>query len=135
MPETDDKGSSLSAIAHQQNNSIEVLRLFGLEDENAIADFIYYLTIGVTGIDALASFIAEDQSWGDQHARGAFVILRHLLLDGGVITVDHSPGTGTLQVYVDRSKILSHRKPSLGRLLLRLHMWRCIVDIRSCIEF
>ncbi|KAK0747420.1 dipeptidyl peptidase III [Apiosordaria backusii] len=125
-------------ISYYLADEKDVLRLFGLEDENTVADFIYYvyLTIGVRGIDALASFNAEDQSWGDQHARGAFVILRHLLLDGGdVITVNHSPATGALHVHVNRSKILSHGKPSLGRLLLRLHLWRCTADIKSCKEF
>ncbi len=51
---------------------------------------------------------------------------------GGTISVDHSEGT--LQVRVDRSKILSHGKPSLGRLLLRLHVWRCTADIEACRE-
>ncbi|KAK4139246.1 peptidase M49, dipeptidyl-peptidase III, partial [Dichotomopilus funicola] len=32
------------------------------------------------------------------------------------------------------SKILSHGKPSLGRLLLRLHVWRCTADIKMCKE-
>ncbi|OAA69711.1 dipeptidyl peptidase III [Cordyceps fumosorosea ARSEF 2679] len=108
----------------------------GLEDEASIPDFIYYvyLTIGTKGIDALASFNAEDQSWGDQHARGSFAILRHLLEDGGcTIAVDHSEGN--LHVRVDCSKILSHGKPSLGRLLLRLHVWRCAADSEACREF
>ncbi len=52
---------------------------------------------------------------------------------GGTISVNHSEGT--LHVRVDRSKILSHGKPSLGRLLLRLHIWRCTADIEACREF
>ncbi|ATY58656.1 dipeptidyl peptidase III [Cordyceps militaris] len=123
-------------ISYYLADEEQVLRLFGLEDEISIPDFIYYvyLTIGTKGIDALASFNAEDQSWGDQHARGAFAILRHLLEDSdGTITVDYSEGN--LHVRVDRSKILSHGKPSLGRLLLRLHIWRCTADIKTCREF
>ena len=42
---------------------------------------------------------------------------------------------GTLHVRVDRSKILSHGKPSLGRLLLRSHVWGCTADIKACGEF
>ncbi|KAK1826080.1 dipeptidyl peptidase III [Podospora conica] len=125
-------------ISYYLADEKEVLHLFGLEDEEEIAEFIYYvyLTIAVKGIDALTNFNPEDQSWGDQHARGSFAILRHLLQDGNdVITVNHSPSTGTLQIHVDRSKILSHGKPSLGRLLLRLHVWRCTADINSCTEF
>ena len=33
------------------------------------------------------------------------------------------------------SKIVSHGKPSLGRLALRLHVWRCIADVDSCRNF
>ncbi|KAK3987106.1 dipeptidyl peptidase [Cladorrhinum sp. PSN332] len=122
-------------ISYYLADEKEVLRLFGLEDEASITDFSYYvyLTIATKGIDALASFNSEDQSWGDQHARRAFAILRHLLEDGGgTITVDHPEGT--LHVRVDRSKIISHGKPSLGRLLLRLHVWRCTADVKSCRE-
>ena len=38
---------------------------------------------------------------------------------------------GTLHVRVDRSKMLSHGKPSPGRLLLRSHVWGCTVDIKA----
>ncbi|KAH6621473.1 dipeptidyl peptidase III [Chaetomium sp. MPI-SDFR-AT-0129] len=122
-------------ISYYLADEKEVLRHFGLEDEARISDFIYhvYLKLATRGIDALASFNVDDQSWGDQHARGSFVILRHLLDNGGgIITVDHSDGT--LQVRVDRTKIPSHGKPSLGRLLLRLHVWKCTADIKACKE-
>lgn len=33
---------------------------------------------------------------------------------------------------VDRSKILSHGKPALGRMLMRLHMYRVTGDVDAC---
>ena len=51
------------------------------------------------------------------------------------MAVDYSPEAKTVRVRVDRSKISSHGKPSLGRLVLRLHVWRCIADVDSCREF
>lgn len=37
-----------------------------------------------------------------------------------------------LIVQVDRSKILTHGKPALGRMLLRLHIYRCTADVQAC---
>lgn len=37
-----------------------------------------------------------------------------------------------LIVQVDRSKIRTHGKQALGRMLLRLHMYRCTADVHSC---
>lgn len=51
------------------------------------------------------------------------------------MTVDYSSDAKTVRVRVDRSKISSHGKPSLGRLVLRLHVWRCIADVESCRAF
>lgn len=68
--------------------------------------------------------------------KGDFAIFRHLLRDGnGVMTVDHSPSNNTMCVKIDRSKIISEGKPSLGRLALRLHVWRCTADINTCRAF
>jgi dipeptidyl-peptidase-3 len=51
------------------------------------------------------------------------------------MTVEHDPTAKTVHVRVDRSKITSHGKPSLGRMLCRIHVWRCIADAESCREF
>lgn len=40
-----------------------------------------------------------------------------------------------LTVRVDRSKIIPHGKPALGRMLLRLHMYRCTADVQSCRDY
>lgn len=53
----------------------------------------------------------------------------------GVITVEHDLSAETVHVRVDRSKIISHGKPSLGRMLCSIHVWRCIADVDSCREF
>lgn len=38
----------------------------------------------------------------------------------------------SLIIQVDRSKIRSHGKRALGKMLLRLHMYRCTADVQSC---
>jgi dipeptidyl-peptidase-3 len=49
--------------------------------------------------------------------------------------VDHDAQSKNLTVRVDRSKIISHGKPALGRMLLRLHIYRCTADVQSCREY
>lgn len=48
------------------------------------------------------------------------------------MTVECDSRQEKLIVRVDRSKMVSHGKPALGRMLLRLHMYRCIADVKSC---
>ena len=60
-------------------------------------------------------------------------MLKCLLRDGGgVITVTHNKQERNLRVQVDRSKIRSHGKQALGRMLLHLHMFRCTADAEGC---
>lgn len=42
------------------------------------------------------------------------------------------PSQQKLVVRVDRSKIVTHGKPALGKMLLRLHMYRCTADVQAC---
>ena len=60
-------------------------------------------------------------------------MLKCLLLDGGgFMTIECDPPQQKLIVHVDRSKIVTHGKPALGRMLLRLHMYRCTADVQAC---
>lgn len=51
------------------------------------------------------------------------------------MAVEHDPAAKSVHVRVDRSKMTSHGKPSLGRMLCCIHVWRCIADVKSCREF
>lgn len=46
--------------------------------------------------------------------------------------VEYDPSQERLILRVERSKILSHGKPALGRMLLKLHMFRCTADVQAC---
>lgn len=48
------------------------------------------------------------------------------------MAVTHDKTTQTLTVLVNRSRILTHGKPALGDMLLRLHMYRCTADAEGC---
>ncbi|KEY73545.1 hypothetical protein S7711_03704 [Stachybotrys chartarum IBT 7711] len=115
----------------------ELLAIFEHDDTTKItADELHhntYLQIGVEGLQGLAYYSPEEKAWGQAHKRAHWAILNHLLRDGGgVLTVEHDSGTNKLTVKVDRSKLLSHGKPSLGRFLCQIHIWRCTADVTAC---
>ncbi|KAI1125551.1 dipeptidyl peptidase III [Nemania abortiva] len=115
----------------------DILGLFGYNETSTPTadDLIYnaYISMGVEGLLALRSFNHVDQVWGGDHDRAKFTILKHLLQDGGgVMKIDYDSVTGSLFVRVDRSKIMSHGKVSLGRMLCKISIWRSTADIAAC---
>ncbi|KAJ2991059.1 hypothetical protein NUW58_g2665 [Xylaria curta] len=115
----------------------ELLKLFGFTEASDIRaeDVTYnlYQQLGVDGLRGLSNFNADSGKWGQAHSRAHFAILKCLLLDGGgVIVIAHDKQTQKLTVRVDRSKIAAHGKPALGKMLLRLHMYRCTADAEGC---
>jgi len=62
-----------------------------------------------------------------------FAMLKCLVTDGGeCVVINCVPSEHSITVQVDRSKILPHGKAALGRMLLRLHMYRCTADVKAC---
>ena len=45
------------------------------------------------------------------------------------------PSSSSLTVQIDRTKILSHGRPAIGLLLLKLHIYRCIALVAECKKF
>lgn len=41
----------------------------------------------------------------------------------------------TLFLRVDRSKILTHGKPAIGRMLCKIHIWHSTANIKACRPF
>jgi dipeptidyl-peptidase-3 len=46
--------------------------------------------------------------------------------------ISHDPVAKTLLVQVDRSRILSHGKPSIGRMMTKIHIWHSTADVEAC---
>ncbi|KAM7206109.1 dipeptidyl-peptidase 3 [Naviculisporaceae sp. PSN 640] len=115
----------------------QILSLFSYDEHSSPTadELIYYtyLHIGVEGLRALRSFNSKERVWCGDHDRAQFAILKHLVQDGGgVISIDVNKKTDELYIRVDRSKILSLGKPSLGRMLCKIHIWHCTADIAAC---
>lgn len=51
------------------------------------------------------------------------------------MSIDCDPVKRRLTVRLDRSGILKYGKPALGRMLLKLHIYRCTADIDECRSF
>ncbi len=117
----------------------ELLRLFSFDESKMTAADItwaVYLEVGTAGLRALENYIEDDQKWGQAHSRAHFAMFRALLNAGdSFLTVDYDASTNNLVVHIDRSKILSHGKPAIGKLLLRLHIYRCTADVGACREY
>ncbi|KAK7942707.1 uncharacterized protein PG986_011820 [Apiospora aurea] len=110
----------------------ELMVLFGFTETTPIraSDVTYnlYQQLGIGGLCGLANF--------DVDSMAHFAILKCLLAEGGgCIVVHHDAESKTLRVKVDKAKIMSHGKPALGWMLLRLHMYRCTADVQACREY
>lgn len=63
-------------------------------------------------------------------------MFRSLLAAGdNFMTVTHDLEASTLTVRIDRSKIFSHGRPAIQKLLLKLHIYRCTADVDECTGF
>ncbi|UNI18779.1 Dipeptidyl-peptidase III [Purpureocillium takamizusanense] len=118
----------------------ELLGLFGFNEDSDIRaeDLTYnlYQQLGVDGLRGLSNFNVQSGKWGQAHSRAHFAILKWLLLHGdGVIVIIHDKPEQRLTVNVQHSKIRTHGKPALGRMLLQLHMFRCTADAEGCRMF
>lgn len=117
----------------------KLLKMFGFDESKMTAaniTYTVYLQVGTAGLRALENYIEDDQRWGQAHSRAHFAMFR-VLLDTGdsFLTVRHDTITNNLTVHINRSKVLTHGKPAIGDLLLKLHIYRCTADVVACREY
>ncbi|GAT27472.1 dipeptidyl peptidase III [Aspergillus luchuensis] len=110
-------------------DDLEILSIFGYTGQSEVKpdDIAYnmYLQLGVDGLRGLENY--------DPTTQAHYAIFRHLLRDsGGLYSVTSNLEKNSLTVKVDRSRLISHGKPSLGRMLLKLHIYRCTADVSNC---
>lgn len=116
-----------------------LLRIFNFDETKMTPEditYTVYLQVATAGLSALENYIEDDKRWGQAHSRAHFAMFRVLLDAGdGFLFVTQHPTTNKLTVHIDRSKVLTHGKPAIGRLLLRLHIYRCTADVVPCREY
>ena len=117
-------------------DNAKLQRLFDFDESKLTPEditYTVYLQVGTAGLRALENYIEDDRRWGQAHSRAHFAMFRALLAAGDdFLTVRHDILTDTLTVRIDRSKVLTHGKPAIGKLLLHLHIYRCTADIVPC---
>ncbi|KAI4236696.1 MAG: hypothetical protein LQ349_002382 [Xanthoria aureola] len=121
-------------------DNLELLALFGYTSHSEIKaqDLTYnlYVQLGVDGLRGLQNFNVGSGKWGQAHSRAHFAMLKCLLQDGdGFMTVRCNSEANDIKVSVDRSRIQTNGKAALRGMLLRLHMYRCTADAKSCRQY
>ncbi|KAF7512386.1 hypothetical protein GJ744_001321 [Endocarpon pusillum] len=118
----------------------EILKIFGFgtgkEDmNNEAGDVLYvaYLQMARAGVGALEYWDPQSRKWGQAHMQARFSILR-TFMDAGDNFVELKASRddlSDLEIHLDRSKILSHGRPAVGRYLQKLHVYKSTADVEA----
>jgi dipeptidyl-peptidase-3 len=118
----------------------EILKLFGFgtgkEDMSSEAgDVLYvaYLQMARAGVSALEYWDPKSRKWGQIHMQARFAILK-TFMDAGDKFVEvkgEKEDLSDLEIYLDRSKILSHGRPAVEKLLQKLHVYKSTADVEA----
>jgi dipeptidyl-peptidase-3 len=127
-------------VAMALSCEFEILELFGFgsgkEDMGSEAgDVLYvaYLQMASAGVAALEYWDPKSRKWGQIHMQARFAILR-AFMDAGDKFVEvkaTKEDLSDLEIYLDRSKILSYGRPSVEKLLQKLHVYKSTADVEE----
>ena len=118
----------------------EILKLFGFgtgeEDmSNKAGDVLYvaYLQMARAGVAALEYWDPKGRKWGQIHMQARFAILKTFIEAGDkfVEVKANQEDLSDLEIYLDRSKILSHGRPAVEKLLQKLHVYKSTADVEA----
>jgi dipeptidyl-peptidase III len=118
----------------------EILKLFGFgtgeEDmSNRAGDVLYvaYLQMARAGVAALEYWDPKGRKWGQIHMQARFAILKTFIEAGDkfVEVKANKEDLSDLEIYLDRSKILSHGRPAVEKLLQKLHVYKSTADVEA----
>ena len=118
----------------------EILKLFGFgtgeEDmSNKAGDVLYvaYLQMARAGVAALEYWDPKGRKWGQIHMQARFAILKTFIEAGDkfVEVKANKEDLSDLEIYLDRSKILSHGRPAVEKLLQKLHVYKSTADVEA----
>ena len=117
-----------------------ILQLFGFgngkEDMGSEAGdvlYISYLQMARAGVAALEYWDPKGRKWGQIHMQARFAILK-IFMEAGDKFVEVKGSKDDLsdvEIYLDRSKILSHGRPAVEKLLQKLHVYKSTADVEA----
>ena len=127
-------------VAMALSCEFEILKLFGFGDgkediSNEAGDVLYvaYLQMARAGVAALEFWDPKSRKWGQAHMQARYSILR-TFMDAGKGFCDlksTQDDLSDLEIYIDRSKILSHGRPAVERYLQKLHVYKSTADVEA----
>lgn len=128
-------------VAMALSCEFQILSLFGFGDGKTIdlsspaGDVLYvgYLQMARAGVAALEYWDPKSQKWGQAHMQARYSILRTFLDAGDDFCVlkHQKDDLSDLEIYLDRSKILSHGRPAVEKYLQKLHVYKATADVAA----
>ncbi|KAJ9606867.1 hypothetical protein H2200_008877 [Cladophialophora chaetospira] len=118
----------------------EILQIFGFGDGREDIDneaghvlYVSYLQMARAGLAAMEYWDPKSRKWGQAHMQARFSILRTFMDAGDKFCEIRAPTSGStnsddLEIYLDRSKILSHGRPAVEAYLQKLHIYKATAD-------
>ena len=127
-------------VAMALSCEFEILELFGFGDgkedlNNKAGDVLYvgYLQMARAGVAALEYWDPKSRKWGQAHMQARYSILRTFMDAGEDFCQLKSTkdDLSDLEIYLDRSKILSHGRPAVESYLQKLHVYKSTADFEA----
>lgn len=113
----------------------DILSIFGITDEQEIDDIIYvnWLSLIWAGVgNALQTYNPTTKQWLQAHNRARYVLARVMIEAGqNFVCVQETENSTNLSLTVDRSKIRTVGRDTVGDFLLKLQVYKSIGDFES----
>ena len=117
-----------------------VLKIFGVTDPQEMADITYtnWFSLCHAAINGVAMFSPASEEWKQAHSQARFVILQVLIESGenfvSVKEVVGEDGKPDLLLTMDKSKLESVGKPTIGQFLKKLQVYKSLGDFQTANE-
>ncbi|KAI5810124.1 dipeptidyl peptidase III [Peziza echinospora] len=124
-------------VAMYLGGDADILEIFGFGSDSEIKGedvlYIEYLSMARAGLLALEQWEPRTKKWGQAHMQARFSILKTFLEAGDnfVTITSTTPDHDDLVITLDRSKIVSHGKPAVGKYLEKLSIYKSIADVEG----
>ena len=112
----------------------DILNVFGHSDPKSQDDIIYinYLNMARSGLLSLEAYDPKSKKWGQAHSQARFAILQSLISSQCVSILEKE---STLEIQLDKTKILTHGLPAMSSFLTKLMIYKATADVESGISF
>lgn len=111
----------------------EVMKIFGHTNDDEIENLVYVgwlFMIYVGAGRALQNWNSTTKQWGQAHSQARYVIMR-VLHEAGVVTIVETEPGKMLRVELNREKVFSVGRETMGKFLCKLQVYKSTADHKS----